>query len=86
MIEDEHRVGHWRQSIIWAAVALSVVFLFAFLAPLNVDPLNGLIVLGFPLGFFLAAQGALIAFVILAFWFANRQERTDRRHGASEDL
>ncbi|MGI9418827.1 MAG: DUF4212 domain-containing protein [Geminicoccaceae bacterium] len=86
MIEDEHRGGHWRQSIIWAAIALAVVFLLAFLAPLNVDPLNRLIVLGFPLGFFLAAQGALIVLVILAFWFTNRQERTDRRHGASEDL
>ena len=86
MIEDEHRAGHWRRSIIWAAVALAVVVVFVVLAPLNVDSLNGVIVLGFPLGFFLAAQGALIALVVVAFWFVNRQERTDRRHGASEDL
>ena len=72
--------------MIWAAVALSAVVVFAVLAPLNVDSLNGVIVLGFPLGFLLAAQGGLIALVALAFWFVNRQERTDRRHGASEDL
>ena len=85
MIEEEQRVGHWWRTIVWAAVALGLVFLFAFVLPFNVNPLNRLILLGFPMGFFVAAQGALVVFVVLAYWFADRQEQTDRRHGASEE-
>lgn len=85
MIEQEQRVGHWRRTIVWAAVTLGVVSLFGFVLPFYVDPLNRLILLGFPMGFFVAAQGALVAFVVLAYWFADRQEQTDRRHGASEE-
>ncbi len=86
MIEKEHRGRHWRRTVVWAVGALGLVVLFAFVLPFYVDQLNRLILLGFPMGFFIAAQGALIVFVILAYWFADRQEQTDRRHGASEEL
>jgi putative solute:sodium symporter small subunit len=34
-------------------------------------PLNQIVILGFPLGFYMAAQGSLIADVILIFWLAK---------------
>jgi putative solute:sodium symporter small subunit len=46
--------------------------------------LNKVVILGFPLGFYMAAQGSLIAFVIMLFWFARRQNQIDEEHGMAE--
>ena len=45
-------------------VALALWALFAFVVPLFVPALNIVDVLAFPLGYFMAAQGILIAFVV----------------------
>jgi putative solute:sodium symporter small subunit len=42
-------------------------------------------VLGFPLGFYMGAQGSLIAFVVMLFVFARQQDAIDRDHGYAED-
>ena len=41
--------------------------------------------LGFPLGFYMAAQGSLIVFVVMLFLFARQQDKIDREHGVAED-
>ena len=45
--------------------------------PLSAEPFNLVRIEGFPLGYYLAAQGALIGLVILAFAWAARQSRVD---------
>src|SRR3546814_4317250 len=44
---------------------LAVWFVFSFAIHLFVDPLNTILILGFPLGFYMAAQGSLIILVAL---------------------
>jgi putative solute:sodium symporter small subunit len=41
--------------------------------------------LGFPVGFYMAAQGSLIAFVVLIFWSVRAQDKIDRECGFAED-
>lgn len=50
-----------------------------------VTALNEIVIIGFPLGFYMAAQGSLIVFVVLIFWFASRQNRIDEEFGVAED-
>ncbi len=52
-----------------------------------VVPLNKIIIpiLGFPLGFYMAAQGSLIVFVVMLFMFARQQNRIDGEHGYAEE-
>jgi putative solute:sodium symporter small subunit len=45
--------------------------------PLVADLLNLVRIEGFPLGYYFAAQGVLIALVVLAFAWASRQNRID---------
>ena len=47
--------------------------------------LNAFTFMGFPLGFYMAAQGSEIIFVIIIFWFAWAQHRIDRETGFAEE-
>jgi putative solute:sodium symporter small subunit len=68
----------------WIMLVLWIIFGFAvhmFVAPLNAIKLGY-----FPLGFYMAAQGSLIAFVVMLFVFAKRQDTIDREEGVAEDM
>jgi putative solute:sodium symporter small subunit len=60
-------------------IMLALWLLFAMAVHLFVVPLNRIIIpyLDLPLGFFMAAQGALLAFVVMAFVFSSRQEHLE---------
>jgi len=75
---NERWQGTLRLSL--AAVILLVVFSFFFLTLVEAPDAGG-----YPLGLVVAASGLPLAGVLLVFWFAGRQERTDRRHGVYED-
>jgi putative solute:sodium symporter small subunit len=77
--------AHWRKTraLMWSCLA--VWALFSFVVPLFAGTLNQFSFLGFPLGFFMAAQGSLVVFVALVFWFAARQNTIDEEFGAAED-
>ena len=60
-------------------------FVFSFGVHFFVNDLNAIQFLGFPLGFYMAAQGSLIAFVLMLFWFASAQDRIDRKYDVAED-
>ena len=79
------REEHWRRtrSLMW--VTLAIWFFFSFVIHFFVMSLNQIVILGFPLGFYMAAQGSLIAFVILLFWFAYRQNKIDEECGVEEE-
>ena len=66
---------------------LGIWFFFGYIIHLFVKPLNTIIipVLGFPLGFYMAAQGSLIIFVVMLFVFARQQNRIDREFGMAEE-
>jgi len=66
-------------------LVLGLWFVFSFVVHMFVDQLNSIVILGFPLGFYMAAQGSLIAFVIMLFWFARKQNSIDEAHGVAED-
>ncbi len=60
-------------------------FFFSFVIHLFAVQLNGVKILGFPLGFYMAAQGSLIAFVVLCVWYAFAQNKIDVEFGVQED-
>ena len=77
--------SHWSRTraLMWTVLVLWI--LFGFVIHLFARPLNEVVIFGFPLGFYFAAQGSLIAFVIMIFWYAGRQNRIDEQHGVHEE-
>ena len=62
--------------VLWAFFSL-VIFMFG-------SDLNTSSFMGYPLAYYMCAQGSIIAFVVLIFWFANRQEKIDEEFGFTE--
>jgi putative solute:sodium symporter small subunit len=77
--------AYWRKTsgLMWTVLAIWVVASFA--VHLFAPSLNTIRILGFPLGFYFAAQGSLIVFVVALFWFAKRQNEIDEEFGVQED-
>ena len=79
--------AHWAATtrLMWTMLAIWVFF--GYIVHMFVNVLNQFTipVLGFPLGFYMAAQGSLIAFVVLCFWNASAQNKIDEEFGVQED-
>jgi len=86
-MRSDNDTEHWRKTTRLMLTHLAVWFFFGYVIHMFVVPLNKIIipVLGFPLGFYMAAQGSLIVFVVMLFMFARQQDRIDREHGVAED-
>ncbi|TAK87249.1 MAG: DUF4212 domain-containing protein [Betaproteobacteria bacterium] len=84
-LTPSQREAYWSKTsrLMWTIMVLW--FVFGFGIHLFAVPLNSVSIFGFPLGFYMAAQGSLIAFVVLCFWNARAQNKIDQEFGVSED-
>jgi putative solute:sodium symporter small subunit len=84
-LTPERRTEYWRRTSKLMWTILFLWFVFGFVLPLLAVQLNSIVIAGFPLGFYMAAQGSLIAFVVLCFWNASAQNKLDEEFGVAED-
>ncbi len=66
-------------------IPLIIWFIFSFFVHWHADWLNQFTFLDFPLGFYMAAQGSEVIFVITLFWFVKAQHNIDRECGFAEE-
>ncbi len=85
MNEPEKIQAHWAETTRLTYTMLAIWAFFAFFIHMGAVALNGVKILGFPVGFYMAAQGSLIVFVVQLFWFAKAQDKVDRKYGMAED-
>jgi putative solute:sodium symporter small subunit len=77
--------AHWNKTTNLMWIHLGIWFFFGYVVQMFAPVLNKIVILGFPLGFYMAAQGSLIAFVVQLFVFAKQQDNIDREFGVAED-
>ena len=84
-LTPEQRDAYWRETsrLMWIIMALWVFF--SFIIPAFAVQLNSITIAGFPLGFYFAAQGSLVSYVVLCFWNASAQNKIDEKYGVAED-
>ena len=84
---ESNEERHWSRTTRLMLTHLGIWFFFGYIIHMFVKPLNNIVIpiLGFPLGFYMAAQGSLIVFVVMLFVFARQQNRIDREFGMAED-
>ena len=77
--------AHWGKTKALMWICLAIWFLASFVVHFFAPALNEIVIFGFPLGFYMAAQGSLVVFVVLIFWYASRQNAIDEEFGVAED-
>jgi putative solute:sodium symporter small subunit len=77
--------AYWNDTSRLMWIHLGLWIFFGYVVHMFVNVLNKITIIGFPFGFYMAAQGSLIAFVVMLFVFARQQDAIDRKHGVAED-
>jgi putative solute:sodium symporter small subunit len=75
---------YWHKNLVITAVLMLIWFIATFVVGWYARELNEVTVLGFPLGFYMAAQGSLIIYVILIWVYARYMNRLDVEYGVAE--
>ncbi len=84
-ITPEVREKHWAKTKNLTIITLVIWFIFSFGIHWFADSLNSMTFIGFPLGFYMAAQGSLVVFVLQIFYLAYKQGKIDEEFGVAED-
>jgi putative solute:sodium symporter small subunit len=75
---------YWRRNLVITAVLLGVWFVATFVVAWYARELNQVTFIGFPLGFYMAAQGSLIIYVLVIWVYAKYMEKLDKQYGVEE--
>lgn len=76
---------YWSKNLRITAFLLVIWFVVTYVASFYARELNEIVVFGFPLGFYMGAQGSLIIYVIIIAFYAGYMNRLDRKHGVHEE-
>ena len=75
---------HWEKTKGLMVTTLIIWFIFSIVIFMFGEGMNEGSFLGHPLAYYMSAQGSIVIFVVLIFWFAGRQEKIDEEFGFTE--
>ena len=85
-LTEQQKQEYWRYNSRLTFTLLAIWFVVAYLlGGVFAGTLNEVTFLGFPLGYYVAAQGALIVFVIEIALYAKLMNKKDAEYGLTED-
>ena len=85
-LTERQRQEYWRYNMKLTAVLLAIWFVVTYLiSGLWAGWLNNYTILGFPLGYYMAAQGSLAIFVIEIAVYAKLMNAKDEEYGIREE-
>lgn len=76
---------YWRKNLVITAVLMIVWFVATFVEGWYARELNNVSFLGFPLGFYMSAQGSLIIYVVIIWIYARYMNKLDYEYGVQEE-
>lgn len=79
---DERQRAYWRRNLTLTLTLLSVWFGVTFIGGYYARELNTLSFMGFPLGFYLFAQGSLLIYLVIIVIYVFAMNRLDRQFRA----
>jgi putative solute:sodium symporter small subunit len=78
--------AYWRYNVTLTTTLLIIWFVVTFLiSGVFASALNHITILGFPLGYYMAAQGSLAIFVIEIATYARLMNKKDEEYGIREE-
>lgn len=82
-LTEKHQ-EYWRKNLVITAILLAVWFVATFVEGWYARELNTISFLGFPLGFYMSAQGSLIIYVVIIWIYARYMQGLDKQYNVDE--
>lgn len=82
-LTEKHK-RYWQKNLRLTGILLAIWFVVTFVIGWYARDFQAITFLGFPLPFYLAAQGALLIYVILVGYYALCMDKLDREYGVQE--
>lgn len=76
---------YWRENIVQMVIVMVIWFLVSFGAAFFAPSLNKITIFGFPLGYYMGAQGSITTFVLLNWYYAQKMNKIEEKYGLKED-
>jgi putative solute:sodium symporter small subunit len=85
-LTEQQKQEYWRYNIKLTTILLVIWFVVTYIiSGLMAGWLNQYVILGFPLGYYMAAQGSLAIFVVEIAVYALLMNRLDLKYGIREE-
>lgn len=81
----ERHQEYWRKNLRITTILMVIWFVVTYVMSYFAPLLNKITFIGFPLGFYMAAQGALIIYVVEIFYYAHYMNKLDKEFGVAEE-
>ena len=75
---------YWQRNLRMTGILLAIWFVVTYVVSFYARELNEVTVLGFPLGFYMGAQGALIVYVLIIWYYARYMNNLDKVYDVHE--
>jgi putative solute:sodium symporter small subunit len=79
----ERHKSYWRKNLNVTAVLLAIWFVVTFVVSFFARDLS-FNFFGWPFSFWMGAQGSLVVYVIIIWYYARTMNRLDQEHGVAE--
>jgi putative solute:sodium symporter small subunit len=75
---------YWHKNLTVTAILLAIWFVVTFVVGWFAREINQITFLGFPLAFYMGAQGALIIYVLIIWYYAHYMNKLDIEYDVHE--
>jgi putative solute:sodium symporter small subunit len=82
-LSESHR-DYWKKNLRLTIVLLAIWFVVTFVMGFFARPLAEIKFFGWPFSFYMGAQGSLIIYVLLIWFYALKMHQLDSEHGVDE--
>ena len=82
-LTEKHQ-EYWRKNLVITAILMVIWFFATFVEGWYARELNSVTFLGFPLGFYMSAQGSLIIYVVIIWIYQRYMNALDRVYDVHE--
>lgn len=83
-LTEKHK-EYWAKNLRITGILLAIWFVSTFVVGWFSAELNSISFIGFPLGFYMSAQGSLIIYVLIIWYYARYMNRLDVEYNVHEE-
>jgi putative solute:sodium symporter small subunit len=82
-LTQKHR-EYWHKNLTITAILLAIWFIVTFIIGWFARELNQFTFIGFPLAFYMGAQGSLIIYILIIWYYAHYMNKLDIQYDVHE--